>query len=142
MTAGLEASTAEDFLYSTLSGDATLMALLSGGIWNTEAKQNRPDPKYPLLLFQYMSGLDYAAVGAYRIWTNMIYMVKVVSDGADFGAMNAAVARIDQLLHRASGAAADGTVWSCTREQVIRLPDGVAGSSFRQSGALWRIYAS
>lgn len=142
MTAGLEASAAEEFLMTTLSGDATLVALLDGGIWNTEAAQDRPDPKYPLLLFQFMSGLDFAAVGAVRIWTNMIYLVKVIADGADFGAMNAAVARIDQLLHLASGTTADGTVWSCTREQIVRLPDQVAGSQFRQAGAMYRLYCS
>jgi hypothetical protein len=139
MSAGLEASAAEEFIYGTLTGDATLTALVTGGVWNTQAEQGSV---YPLLLYQFMSGLDYAAVGAERVWTNLIYMVKVIADTADFSVMNAAVARIDQLLHRASGTVADGSVWSCTREQVIRLPDSVAGSQYRQAGGLYRIYAA
>lgn len=139
MTAGLEALAAEEWLYATLQGDATLAAAAPGGVWNTQADEGTP---YPFVLFQFMSGIDYAAVGAQRIWTNMIYLVKVIADAADFDSMNAALARIDQLLHRVNGTAADGTVWSCTREQVIRLPDAVAGSQFRQAGGLWRIYAA
>jgi capsular polysaccharide biosynthesis protein len=139
LTAGLEASAAEEFLVTTLTGDATLMAQLSGGVWSMEAPEGTV---YPFLVFQFVSGIDYAAVGAQRIWTNMIYLVKVIAETADFSVMNAAVARIDALLHRASGVVADGTVWSCTREQIIRLPDDVANDQFRQAGGLYRLYAA
>lgn len=139
MTAGLEAPAAEEFLYNTLTGDATLMALVPGGVWNTQADEGSG---YPLVLYQFMSGIDYAAVGAVRIWANMLYLVKVVADSADFSVMNSAIARIDTLLHRASGSVADGTVWSCTREQVVRLPDQVANRQFRQAGATYRLYAT
>jgi hypothetical protein len=139
VTAGLEAVAGEEFLYSTLTGDATLMTQLTGGVWNTQADEGTA---YPLLVFQFMSGIDFAAVGAERIWTNMLYLVKVIAEGAAFDAMNAAAARVDQLLHRASGSASDGTVWSCTREQIIRLPDSVAGSQFRQAGGIYRLYAA
>lgn len=139
MSAGLEAASADEFLYSTLSGDATLMAAATGGVWNTQAQEGTV---YPLIVFQFMSGIDYAAVGALRVWTNMIYMVKAIAEADNFDALNAIVARIDALLHRTSATPTDGIVWSCTREQVIRLPDSVASRQYRQSGALWRVYAS
>lgn len=139
MTAGLETQAAEEFIYSTLSGDATLMAQLPGGVWNVQANERAP---YPLVVFQFMSGIDAAAVGALRIWTSMIYLVKAIAEADNFAALNSAVARIDALLHRTSGTAADGTVWTCTREQAIRLPDSVAGRQYRQAGGLFRINAS
>lgn len=129
-------------MFNTLSGDAQLRGgatPLVQGIHNTMAPENS---LYPLVLFQFMSGIDYAAVGAYRIWTNLIYMVKVIGQTADFGDLQAAVARIDVLLHRGNGAAADGNVWACVREQTIRLPDEVANKQFRHSGGLYRLYAA
>jgi hypothetical protein len=141
MTAGLEATVAEEFLFSTLTGDATLMAMLpsgANGVANTDSARGA---QYPLIVFQFMSGIDAAAVGALRIWTDMLYMVKVIAQGADYSVMDAALARIDALLHRASGTVTDGTVCTCTREQVIRLPDSVAGDPYRQAGAIYRICA-
>lgn len=139
MTAGLEATTAEEFLVSTLTGDATLMAQLPGGVWNIEAPEGTP---YPFLVFQFMSGNDFAAVGALRIWTNMIYLVKVIADAADFDSLNAVAARLDAVLHGTSGTVSSGVVWSCTREQTIRLPDQLANRQFRQAGGLYRLYAA
>lgn len=139
MTAGLEAPAAEEWLYATLHGDATLMALVHG-VWpGGEAPQGTA---YPFVTFQQMAANDYAAVGAFRIWTNMLYLVKVVGETPDFASLNTAVARIDTLLHRGSGTAADGTVWSCVREQVIRLPETVQGKQYRTAGALYRLYAT
>lgn len=129
---------AEEWLVTTLA-DATLAGLVPSGVWNMQAPENTA---YPLIVFQMMAGNDYAAVGANRIWTNLVYMVKVIGETADFSTLSAAAARIDALLHRASGNATDGTIWSCVREQTIRLPDAIAGRQYRQAGGLYRIYAS
>lgn len=139
MSAGLEASAAEQYLYNTLHGDATLMALIHD-VWpGGSAPQGTA---FPFVTFQFMSGIDYAAVGAIRIWSNMLWLVKAVGETANFADLNAIVARIDTLLHRTSGTPADGTVWSCTREQTINLPESVQGKQYRHSGALYRLYAS
>lgn len=139
MTAGLEAAAAEEWLNATLNGDATLLAAVPSGFYDTLPAPNTP---YPVGIYQFMSGIDYAAVGAFRIWQSMVYMVKVIGETADFATLNAAIARLDALLHRASGTSASGTVWSCTREQSIRLPDAIEGRQYRHSGALYRIYAT
>lgn len=138
MTAGLETAAADEFLYNALSGDATLMAMVHGVI-NSESAA---PVAYPFVVFQFMSAVDYAAVGAARIWANMVYLVKVVGETADYATLSAAVARTDALLHRASGTVADGTVWSVTREQGFRMPENVSGKQFRHQGALYRVYAS
>jgi hypothetical protein len=71
----------------------------------------------------------------------MIYMVKVIGETADYGDLKAAVSRVDQLLHRSSGSAADGSVWVCVREQAIQMPDSVENRQYRHSGGLFRILA-
>lgn len=140
MSAGLEADAAEEWLFNTLNGDATLTGLLAGGVKpGGSAPQGTP---YPFATFQHQAGNDYAAVGAFRIWTNLVYLVKVVGRSADYQTLRTAVARIDALLHRASGTGADGTVWACVREQTIRMPEIVAGDQYRHDGALYRLYAS
>jgi hypothetical protein len=139
MTAGLESATAEEFLDATLNGDATLTTLVPSGAFNTQPPGATP---YPIITFQFVSGVDYAAVGAYRIWANMLYLIKVIGDTANFADLNAAFARIDTLLQRSNGTAADGTVWSCVREQVIRLPDFIAGRQYTVTGAMYRLYCT
>jgi hypothetical protein len=139
MTAGAESAAADDFLYGLLTADGTLTGLVGGRVFNTEAPQ---PAQYPLVVFQFMSGIDMAAVGAFRIWTNMMYLVKVVGQTMVYSDLGAAVARIDQLLHRTSGTVADGTVWTCTREQVIRVPESISGKPFRHAGGLYRVCAS
>lgn len=139
MTAGLEVAAVDEWLDATLNNDATLAGLVPGGIWNTQPKANTA---YPLGIFQFMSGVPHAAVGAYRIWVNMVYLVKVIGETADSATLNAAVARIDALLQRGSGTAADGTIWSCVCETMIRFPEAIEGRQYRHSGATYRLYAT
>lgn len=141
MAAGLEMDAAEEFIYATLKGDATLMALTpSADVYNSQPDQGTV---FPVIVYQFMSGIDYAAVGAIRIWSSMIYLVKVVGQTANVQDLKAAVARIDVLLHRASGTAADGTIWASVREQTISLPPDMSnGQIYHHRGALYRVYAS
>lgn len=139
MSAGLEVEAAEEWLYDTLHGDATLMAEVVdvyGGGAGPEGTA------YPFATFQMMSGIDLMVVGAFRVWTELVYQVKIVGETADFQDLKTAVARIDALLHRASGSSADGTLWACVREQTIRMPEVVEGKQYRHSGALYRLYAT
>lgn len=135
--AGLEAAAAGEFLYSALHGDATLMTLV-GDIWEDEPPQGAT---YPLIVYQFMSGIDLMVIGANRVWSNMIWLVKAVGQTANYGDLNAVVARIDTLLHRGSGVVADGTIWVCIREQTVRLPEDVLGKPYRSVGAQYRINA-
>src|SRR5947209_4187034 len=134
---------ARQWLFGTMTGDPTLTGLLPGGatsgVNNVKAAQGTP---YPLVVYQFMSGIDYAAVGAFRIWTNMIWLIKAVAESADAATLDAIVARIDTLLHRASGTPASGTVWACVRETTIDYPEDVSGRSYRHLGGTYRVYAA
>lgn len=139
MTAGLEPDAAEEFVYATLRGDATLMGLVSGVFVGGSAPQGTA---YPFIVLQLMSGNDTSAVGGIRIWGDLVYLIKVVGETADYQTMRGAVARMDALLHRSSGTSTDGTIWACVREQTIRLPEVVQGKQYRHDGGMYRIYAT
>lgn len=139
MAQGLEPDVADEWVYTTLHGDATLMALISDVFSGGAGPEGAT---FPFATFQNMSGMDLAVVGAFRIWTDLVYLVKVVGHTADFQSLKTAVARIDVLLHRSSGTTADGTIWACVREQTIRLPEVVKGDQYRHSGGLYRLYAT
>ncbi len=136
---GLEVDACEEFIYNTLHGDATLLGLVTD-VYNTLAPQSTA---YPFVVFQEMSGNDLMVTGAIRVWTGMQFIVKVVGQTADYGDIKAAVARVDTLLHRGSGTPADGTVWSCVREQTVRLVEtGPGGQAYRHGGGIYRLLAS
>jgi hypothetical protein len=139
MVAGLEVDVAEEWIFNTLSGDATLKGLVGDRIFNTEAPQTAA---FPFVIYQNMSAMDYAAVGAVRIWTNQVFMVKVVGDTVDYSTLKTIVARIDALLHRSSGSTADGTVWAVVREQILNQAENVNGHQYRHRGGLFRVMAT
>lgn len=141
---GLEMAAAREWLFSTLTADATLIALLPGGATaGVNHRRAAQGTAYPIVIYQFMSGVDYAAVGAYRIWTNMVWLVKAVGASADAATIDAIAARIDTLLQRGSGTPASGVVASCVRESVVDYVDDVAGSvPYSHLGGNYRIYAT
>jgi hypothetical protein len=130
---------ARQWLYGVLHGDVTLMGLGRDVFPGGTAPESFG---FPFITFQFMSGLDYAAVGAYRIWTNMIWLVKTVGETADVSTLDAIMARIDVLLHRGSGTPTAGIVWACVRESTFELPETIQGKQFRSLGGTYRLYAT
>lgn len=140
MAAGRESAAVREWLSTVLGADVPLLALATGGVFNgSRAPQGTP---YPLVLYFFMSGIDYATVGAYRIWTNMIWTVKAIADAGGYDTLDPIAARIDELLQRASGTAASGTIWSADRQKTIEYEGLVAGHEYRHLGATYRVYAS
>lgn len=139
MAQGQEIAAARQFLYGALHGDATLMALIHD-VWPGGSAPE--GTAFPFVTFQFMSGIPYAAVGAYRIWLNMIWLVKAVGETADTSTLDGIFARIDALLQRGSGTPAAGTVWSCVQETAFELPEVVSGKQYRSLGGTYRLYAT
>lgn len=136
---GLEMAAARQYLYGALHGDATLMALVHD-VWPGGSAPE--GTAFPFVVFQFMSGVPYAAVGAYRIWNNMVWLVKAVGETADISALDTIVARIDTLLQRGSGTPAAGTIWSCVQETTIEYPETISGKQYRHLGATYRLFAT
>lgn len=127
----------ESWLYAVLSGDADLALLVGDRIFDGVG---RPDAAYPFVVFQFQGGHDVAGVSAIRLMSQELYLVKAVGRGASYAALKPIAKRIDELLHRQRGVTADGTVWSCVREQPFKnvyIEDRI---QHRQLGGLYRTY--
>lgn len=147
MTAGLEADAVEKWLYATLSGDATLRAAVgaSGSVeFVFEGAQPQSSNLSKAVVYQFLDGEDVAVVGAQRIFSSLLYLVKGVSDGEDYASLALVVTRLDVLLDRQQGTNAHGEVWGCYRVQPFRDtgPQFENGQPYRQSGGQYRLYAT
>ena len=114
------------WLYSTLVSDATLASVAPGGIYEGLAGEN---VQTPYVVYNLVSANDLMVVGGIRVWTDMLWDVMAVCRGNDSRVLRPVSDRIDELLHRGSGAITGGVVLTCTREGLIRrgpepAPDG------------------
>lgn len=139
-----ETARARSWVVSVLKDDTTLAPLIGGGsaarIYNGVAPAAA---SYPFVVMQLLSGgTDLMAVGAIRIWADMLWLIKAVTKGSSTGPLEPIVDRIDALLHAASGTVSGGIIWSCVRERPFELPTVENGVNFVQQGAEWRIRAS
>lgn len=86
--------------YSRLHGDATLLAMLPGGVW---AEQPPAGTAKPVLIFSaYVPGVPKSVIGsgdpASVIWTDFLMQVKVIGTGGSFKALYPIMARANLLL--------------------------------------------
>ncbi|MBP8291937.1 MAG: hypothetical protein KAX65_04140 [Caldilineaceae bacterium] len=133
-----EIVTAETWLYTKLHGDATLLALVPGGVytWPVPATYSGQ-----YVLYQMQSGVDIRGVGPSRLGVNGLWLVRVVAEALSFGGnLQTAANRLDVLLQAASGTATGGTVWSCVREQPFQLVELANGRQFRHLGGIYRLW--
>jgi len=141
----IETVVAEQWLYATLSGDATLRGYLTDGVNGVHMDMIRQGGGFPAVLIGNLSGEDLDAIGggATRIWTDMLYVVRGVAAGSSYAGTLASISqRIDALLHYKSGTATDGTVWACRRERPFRMAEvGPGGEQYRHLGSIYRILA-
>lgn len=126
-----EVSRGVEWLYSTLSGDATLNGLLPGG-WSRDMAE--PGTPTPFGVIGLQSSTDVLGAGGYRQMVNAVFQLSIMGPASEYPAIVAASDRVDVLLGRASGSVSDAYILSCTREQTLELPkveDGVLWSSRR-----------
>ncbi len=96
----------EDALYSKLSGDATLLTYVTGGVFNTVVE----DPTYPYLVFQKVSGNP-----TYTLIQNIsepyLYQIRCIAKGYDKNGIMNALARVKALLNRQTLTVTGYTHW-------------------------------
>lgn len=130
--------TAESWLYSKLHGDATLLALVPGGVYTWPVPANISGA---FVLYQMQSGMDIRGNGPGRIGVNGLWLVRAVFEALSFGGnLQTAANRIDTLLQAASGTATGGVVWACVREEPFQLVEVADGRQFRHLGGTYRIW--
>ena len=124
---------ADKFLISTLSGDATLMALVQG-IYSDHAGKNAT---YPLIVYQQI-GPSEPAANAYgdSIFDVEPWQVAVVGTGESYVALETAADRVRALLHKSSGAGVLGCIYTSTQ----RLAERIGGVEYRNIILEFEIY--
>ncbi|MBF6592649.1 MAG: DUF3168 domain-containing protein [Ktedonobacterales bacterium] len=143
---GSETTVAFTWLYSVLSGDATLAGYAPGGVWRGEA----PDgTTAPWVVFDQQSNVDVNNATGYRAMTNGLYQVRVVGPQSAQAAIAAAAARVDALLvpggapTRNASVSGGGVILACFRDSQLATTEVVSGSAgdtiWRNLGGIYRI---
>jgi hypothetical protein len=129
---------ADEFLTSRLTGDSTLMALITG-VWSDVAPKEATEP---FVVFSFQSGPDVLTATGDRILTSCTYLIKVTGREVPYSALRPAVQRVDTLLHKqVNVVGTNGIVLSCLREQAYRAPEVISGITYRHLGGFYRVLA-
>ena len=127
-----EVTTGYSFLYTALTGDTALMALVTGVYRNLAPAGTLP----PYVIIGHQAGHDVMTANAFRVFTSDIYQVKVIGLESTYTtALVPAANRIDALLGRTSTAG----VLDCHREQQFALSEIVNGVAWLNLGGMFRI---
>lgn len=130
----------DEWLYDTLSADATILAAVGTRIYAEIAPQ---DSDLPCVVYSGRPVRDVMAVGAIRIWEALEYNIRAIGQYESFYPLQGVADAIDTALHAGAGAAGSGTgtVLTCTREQEIRYVEVDDGVQYRHLGGLYLIRA-
>ncbi len=132
----LEAYAGIEFLYNTLHGDSTLMALVTDVYRDKAADAAIP----PFVILTHQAGSDTLTANAVRLMTRSLYQVVVLGPDSMSPQMAQAAARIDALLKRTSGTVTGGLIDACYREQPLLLGQPpVNGMEWSKMGGLYRL---
>lgn len=144
MTLFAELFEADQWLYTTLAGDATIAAAVGTRIYSWQAP---PLTSGPYIVYQEQSpGNDIRAsgrVGTGRIMTTPLYLVRVIGPFNSLSTLQSIALRIDQLLEGITTATVNGNHISIQRESPFSLveQDGVQ-QTYRHLGGMYRFYIS
>ena len=134
-----EILSAEQWLYSALAADATLVAT-GATIYSGLVSQGATFPLVYVTLQRQDD--DLMTVGTRRIWSTLHYAVRGVAETSSWkGTLLTLADRIDAALHAQSGTSTQGTVWECVREAPFALVEQADGREFRHLGGLYRLRA-
>ncbi|HEV8639448.1 MAG TPA: hypothetical protein VG370_35005 [Chloroflexota bacterium] len=129
----LEPYRADQFIFAALNAPP---AVADGRIYQGVAPEGAA---LPFVVFQMLAGTDLAQLGAFRVWANLLYLIKATGQGSSFAALAPLADAIDARLHRASGTTADGRVLTCVREEAHTMVEVTDGRQWRHAGGVFRL---
>jgi hypothetical protein len=140
MSASHEVSLGFAWIYSTLAGDSTLSATLTGGVWRALAPPSTIAP-YVVMIYQ-AAGKDSVAFRGTRAYSDLLYQVKAVGPSNNYAALVSLSARIDTLLTLATQVAVTGgTILGCYRSAPLQIDEMVDADLWSNIGGLYRLMA-
>jgi len=136
MTLAIESSYAAEWLYDTLTGDATLMALIEG-VYEQPAPESSA---HPMVVFNLQSDVDTVTGDSLnRIFSNQLWLVRATVEDTSYATAKTIADRMDTVLQNANGTADGATIYTCTREETFRLVDVENGKQYRHLGGMYRL---
>lgn len=138
MSTGIETvDIIEPWLYSTLSGDATLTGMVVNvvGAITPDIQEGR------YVSFALSSSRDIGGVGTARIMVDALYIVTVLGQTTSQDELAPVARRIDELLHGKSVTTPNGSL-TCVRRDVISYPEVIQGLAYLHLGGLYSIVAN
>jgi hypothetical protein len=136
-----EVFSAQAWLYSALTGDAELAAVVEERVYHAQAPEGAT---FPLVIFTMMSEADVQGVGTARILANPLFQVKVVTKGAPDADARTVADRIDEVVGKAVRQVQGSHTISARREGAISYVEQQpqSGAVFHHNGGLYRLYIS
>lgn len=124
---------ADRWLYSVLTSDTALQALVSDRVFEDQAQL---DTVFPFVVFQFINGINVSSASVDKIMDDEVWMVKAVAKGNDYTVLEPIDTRIGELLHKASGTGVIG----CSQENQFRFSELDNGEIYKHLGHYYRIY--
>jgi hypothetical protein len=119
-----------------------LFSRLRSGLVEDRVHEGIAPPKElsPYIVWQLQfEGNDLYAVGAERIWTDPLVLVKAIDQVRDWAPLSPIADEIDARLHKASGVTVDGQILSCARERPWSFIEYPGNIEHRHLGGFYRI---
>lgn len=126
----------EPWLYSTLSGDATLNSLVTNVVGAIT-----PDIQEGFYVtFALSSPRDIRGIGTGRVMVDTIYIVKVIGATTSQDELAPAARRVTELIDGKNVTTASGSL-TCARRSIISYPEVIQGVPYLHLGGLFNIVA-
>jgi hypothetical protein len=123
--AGLvEAQRVAAFVFDALKADATLTSMLGGRVYRDQVPANAT---LPAATVGVVSSVDSSTLSAERVFDMVLVDVRVVTNGASYGPINAAADQVDTVLQERIGTSGGVAVVKLRRDQVQTFIENESG---------------
>jgi hypothetical protein len=127
------------WLDATLTGDATYMSYLPGGVHQGYAPVTSPPIPFPLGIINPQSLMDKNSATALRIYSPDLFQVKAVGKQETFQTLVNAANRAFVLLDKVNATVSNGIILASYREQEVYYIETIAGIKYIHLGGLYRL---
>jgi hypothetical protein len=133
----MEGMRAIQWLVTKLSGDATITANATGGIFRGQAPSGTG---LPFMIIQQQGSRDVDGAPGFRFFTEQVIVVKAIGRSTQDTTLVTIMDRVDALIQRGSGTASGSTIYQCLREQEIIFDEEAGGVLMTTIGGQYRIW--
>ena len=136
-----EQAAAQQYLLDYLTADATLVAMLEGGVWTDTIGQS---VRFPVVKVVKQDAADLMVVGLHRVWADLTFLVRGIvhwtgSGHPDWTTVREIADRIDTLLHDHEETTAELEVHSFREEAFV--DETLEPDLFLHAGGFYRVRA-